>query len=98
MELNYIRLPHSIYAKDEDGRILAKIEFPEVRNGVPVREKTGEYDLANTYVAEDSRHSQIGGELVRMALDEIRRAGGRVVQADCPFARKYLHEQGIADL
>ncbi|SDZ78591.1 GCN5-related N-acetyl-transferase [Lachnospiraceae bacterium NK3A20] len=96
--MEYITLPHSIYSKNEYGQITAKIEFPEVKDGLPTKEKTGEYNLANTYVADENSHTTTGEELVRLALEKIRAAGGRVVMAECPFARKYLHEHHIADL
>ena len=74
---DYIVLPHSIYKKDENGRILSEITFPEKEPG--------------RYVSESLFGSGEAEKLVKMAVRQIRAAGGSV-SASCPFARKYLKE------
>ena len=59
---DYIRLPHSIKRKDENGKILAEITFPEYTPGV--------YTI-------DHRQG-IAAELVQMAVDQIHEQGGKV--------------------
>lgn len=80
---DYIVLPHSIYKKDENGRILSEITFPE--------KEPGRYEIERTYVSETLFGSGEAEKLVKMAVRQIRAAGGSV-SASCPFARKYLKE------
>lgn len=86
MELQH--LPHSIKSKDEYGRILGEIVFPE---------KTGEghYTIESTYVAEEYLGTDLGDRLVREAVKQIHEQGGVVEEAECPFARKWLHAHGV---
>ena len=79
----YIVLPHSIYKKDENGRILSEITFPE--------KEPGRYEIERTYVSEVLFGSGESEKLVEMAVRQIKDAGGSV-SASCPFARKYLKE------
>lgn len=82
--MEYIYLPHSIKCKDENGRILGEILFPE--------HKEGAYTIERTYVAEDFLGTGLAEHLVDMAVGQIRKAGG-TVSATCPFARKYLKQK-----
>lgn len=82
--MEYTYLPHSIKCKDENGRILGEILFPEHEEGV--------YTIERTYVAEEYLGTGLAEHLVDMAEDRIRKAGG-TVRASCPFARKYLKEK-----
>ncbi len=82
----FIHLPHSIYSKDEYGRILAEIRFPE--------EEKGLYNIERTYVCESLFSVNLAEELVDEALLQIRKQGGRV-KADCPFAKQYLEKKRI---
>ena len=79
--MEYIRLPHSIKSKDENGRILVEITFPETSPGV--------YTIDHTYVNDDLRGQGIAGELVQMAVDQIREQGGEV-RATCSYASGWL--------
>ena len=79
----YIVLPHSIYKKDENGRILSEITFPE--------KEPGRYESERTYVSEGLFGSGEAEKLVELAVRQIKDAGGSV-SASCPFARKYLKE------
>ena len=75
--MEYIRLPHSIKRKDDNGKILAEITFPEIEPGV--------YNIDHTYVSDELRGEGIAGELVQMAVDQIREQGGKV-RATCSYA------------
>ena len=55
--MEYIRLPHSIKRKDDNGKILAEITFPEIEPGV--------YNIDHTYVSDELRGEGIAGELVQ---------------------------------
>jgi uncharacterized protein len=53
-------------------------------------EKTGDvYDLMHTFVPETLRGHGVADQLVRGALDEIRRQGARFVPT-CPFVKAFL--------
>ena len=80
---DYIRLPHSIKQKDENGKILAEITFPEYEQGV--------YTIDHTYLNDDLRGQGVASELVQMAVDQIREQGG-TVRATCSYASKWLKE------
>lgn len=84
--MDYIRLPHSIKSKDENGRILAEITFPEHEPGI--------YTIDHTYVSDSLRGQGTAGELVQMAVDQIREQGGKV-RATCPYAGSWLKKHGI---
>ncbi len=79
--MDYIKLPHSIKRKDENGRILAEITFPE--------EEPGVYNIDHTYVSDDLRGQGVAAELVKMAVDQIHEQGGEV-RATCSYASDWL--------
>lgn len=81
--MEYIRLPHSIKCKNEDGRILAEITFPEHEPGI--------YTIDHTYVCDELRGQGTAGELVKMAVDQIREQGGQV-RATCSYAAGWLQK------
>lgn len=83
--MEYIRLPHSIKRKDDNGRILAEITFPENEPGV--------YTIDHTYVSDDLRGQGIADKLVRMAVDQIHEQGGEV-RATCSYASVWLKKNG----
>lgn len=82
--MEFIRLKHSIYSKNEYGRILCEITFPE--------RKPGEFCIERTYVVEEYIGSELPGQLVEEALQSIRAQGGSVTAED-PFARMYLSKK-----
>ena len=81
--MDYIRLPHSIKSKDENGKILAEITFPELEPGI--------YTIDHTYVSDELRSQGIAGKLVEMAVDQIREQGGQV-RATCSYASVWLDQ------
>ena len=84
--MEYIRLPHSIKCRDENGKILAEITFPEHEPGI--------YTIDHTYVGDALRGQGRAGELVQMAVDQIREQGGEV-RATCPYASGWLRKRGM---
>lgn len=85
-DMDYIILPHRICRKDENGRVLAEISFPEHR--------PGEYCIEDVYVDADlSDFAGIGMELVKLALNVIDEHGGSVKASD-PFGIHALEELG----
>lgn len=76
---DYITLPHSIYRKNEYGRIEEKVEFPEVEPGV--------YDICNVYSAYDAGLIEATDRLLVMAVEEIRRKKGKIISSDMYIGR-----------
>ena len=72
-----------ISLKDENGRVLAEITFPETSPGVFV--------INHTFVDESLRGQGVASKLVQAAVDEIKKRGGQV-QATCSYAKKWLEE------
>ncbi len=79
--MNWIRLKHSIYAKDENGRILAEILFPETTPGA--------YCVERLYVAEDLLGQGVEDQLMSAAAEQVRTDGG-TLSAAFPYARTWL--------
>lgn len=77
--MEYIVEKHRIYVVD-DGEEVAEVTFPE-RDGV--------YVINHTYVDDRLRGQGIAAELVRRAVEEIERRGGRV-EATCSYALLWL--------
>ena len=72
-----------IIQKDETGRIIAEITFPETLPGVFV--------IDHTFVDESLRGQGVASKLVQAAVDEIKKRGGKV-QATCSYAKKWLEK------
>ncbi len=72
-----------ILQKDETGKILAEITFPETSPGVFV--------IDHTFVDESLRGQGMASKLVQAAVDEIKKRGGKV-QATCSYAKKWLEK------
>lgn len=83
--MEYIKLPHSIKSKDENGRVLAEITFPEHEPGI--------YTIDHTYVSDTLRGQGVASDLVQMAVDQIREQGGEV-RATCSYAASWLKNRG----
>lgn len=78
-QMEYIVEKHRIYVVD-DGEEVGEVTFPE-RDGV--------YVINHTYVDDRYRGQGIAAELVRRAVEEIERRGGRV-EATCSYALLWL--------
>ena len=75
-----------IYQKDEEGKVIAEIEFEEVQEGI--------FNISHTFVDESLRGQGIASKLVEMALAEIEKKGGKP-KATCSYAQKYFEKHGI---
>lgn len=75
-----------ILQKDETGKIVAEITFPETSPGVFV--------IDHTFVDESLRGQGIASKLVRAATDEIKNRGGQIT-ATCFYAAKWLKKHEI---
>ena len=76
-------MENRIIQKDETGRIIAEITFPEASPGVFV--------IDHTFVDESLRGQGVASKLVQAAVEEIKKHGGRV-EATCSYAAKWLKE------
>lgn len=82
--MEYITYKNRIAAVD-NGEEIGEVTFPE-RDGV--------YVINHTYVDDRYRGQGIASELVRRAVEEIERRGGRV-EATCSYALLWLaHNRG----
>lgn len=70
-----------IYLDDENGKILAEIEFERL--------KDNNYNIYHTFVDESLRGQGIASKLVEAAVKEINARGGKV-QATCSYAKAWL--------
>lgn len=64
-----------------EGEEVAEVTFPETSQGV--------FTITHTYVDDRMRGRGIASELVRRAVEEIERQGGRV-EATCSYALLWL--------
>ena len=78
-------MENRISQKDETGKIIAEITFPETSLGIFV--------INHTFVDESLRGQGIASKLVQAAVEEIKKRGGQV-QATCSYAKKWLKEHG----
>ena len=74
-----------IYSMDEKGTLVAEITFPETEEGVCT--------IDHTYVAKEYGGQGIAGQLVKEAVDEIKKQN-KTVQATCSYARAWLDKNG----
>ena len=74
-----------IFQTDAAGKLIAEVTFPETAPGV--------YTIDHTFVDGSLRGQGIAAKLVQAAVDEIIGKGGEV-QAVCPYAVKWLAENG----
>ncbi len=81
MDLNFVTLPHSIYSKDENGKILAEITFPEIQPGL--------YNIEDTYLSESYYSQELAQEMIRMAVRQIEEAGGRFTSTN-PYVSGWI--------
>ena len=78
--MNYIIESNRIYAKDGTGKVIAEITFPNDGNT---------YCIDHTFVDDSLRGQCIAGQLVKMAVEQIQKSGGKVI-ATCSYAAHWL--------
>ena len=82
--MNFIKENFRIYAKNEEGKVIAEIIFNEIEKGV--------YNIEHTFVDESLRGKGIASKLVEEAIKEIESRKGKVV-ATCSYAKKILEKK-----
>ena len=84
--MEFIKEKNRIYAKNEDGMLVAEITFQAKENNV--------YNIDYTFVDESLRGQGIAGKLVEEAVKTIKEKGGKV-EATCSYAEKWLQEHNM---
>ena len=79
--MEFIKENSRIYSLDDNGKVVAEITFYESENGI--------FIIEHTFVEESLRGQGIAGKLVEMAVEEIKKRGGKV-EATCSYAKKWL--------
>ena len=72
-----------IFAQDETGKLVAEITFPTTSENT--------YCINHTFVDPSLTGQGIAGQLVQMAVVQIRAQGGAVT-ATCSYAAKWLEK------
>jgi predicted GNAT family acetyltransferase len=78
--MDYIYDTNWIYAKNENGDIIAEVTFPNVREGV--------VSINHTFVDDSLRGRGVAGELLEAADKTIREAGKKAIPT-CAYAVKW---------
>ena len=81
--MDFIKEKNRIYVQNEQGKILAEIDFENLEENV--------YNIYHTFVDESLRGQGIASKLVEEAVKEIKAQGG-TVQATCSYAKKWLEK------
>ena len=84
--MEFVVTDNKIYSTDENGSVIAEIEFEEIEDG--------KYNIYHTFVDESLRGKGIASKLVQMAVQEIKRKNGSI-QATCSYAKKWLEKNKI---
>ena len=63
--MEFVVTDNKIYSTDENGSVIAEIEFEEIEDG--------KYNIYHTFVDESLRGKGIASKLVQMAVQEIKR-------------------------
>lgn len=82
--MEFTNEPNRIYLKDENGNIIAEIEFEEIEEGT--------YNIYHTFVDESLRGKGIASKLVEEAVKEIEARNGKI-QATCSYAKNWIERR-----
>lgn len=74
--MKFSQQPGYIFARDENGKLLAEVTFPE-REGVAV--------INHTFVDDSLRGQGVAGQLLQAVADTLRREG-RKARPTCSYA------------
>ena len=79
--MDFIRETNRIYQKDESGKLLAEITFPEVMDHI--------VNIHHTFVDESLGGRGIAGQLVQAAAEQIRASNLKCV-CTCSYASRWF--------
>ena len=74
---------NKIYLEDENGNVIAEIEFEKLEGNI--------YNIFHTYVDDSLRGKGVASKLVEKAVSEIKSRGGKI-QATCSYAKAWLEK------
>lgn len=80
--MEYKITENRIYAENDEGKVLAEIEFSKEQDNV--------YNIFHTFVDDSLRGQGVASILVEMAVHEIESRGYKVT-ATCSYAEKWLN-------
>lgn len=81
--MNFIYETNKIYAKNEDGKIIAEVDFPLVD------EQTVE--IMHTFVDDSLRGQGVAAKLMQAAADTVRKQGKKA-RLTCSYAVKWFEK------
>lgn len=81
--MDFITEQDRIYAENNEGKVIAEINFPENSKGI--------FEITHTFVDESLRGKGMAGKLVAEAVHTIKSRHGEVT-ASCSYAQKWLKE------
>ena len=67
----------------DDEKQVGEVCFPETEKGV--------YDINHTFVDSSMQGKGIAAQLVALAIEEIKRKGGKIT-ASCSYAKRYMEK------
>lgn len=84
--MEFIKEENRIYYRNENGIIVAEINFREIERGL--------FNIDHTFVDESLRGQGLASKLVEEAVKEIKNRDGQVV-ATCSYAKKWLEKNKL---
>ncbi len=83
--MNFITEENRIICVEEEKQV-GEVCFPETEKGV--------YDINHTFVDSCMQGKGIAAQLVALAIEEIKRKGGKIT-ASCSYAKRYMEKNNI---
>ena len=81
--MNFLKSDGRIYLEDENGKVIAEINFEKVEEN--------QYNIYHTFVDDSLRGQGIASKLVEEAVKEIEGRNG-TVSATCSYAKSWLEK------
>jgi predicted GNAT family acetyltransferase len=82
--MKFERERNRIFKKGDDGRVIAEVTFPDLRDGVVV--------IDHTFVDDSLRGQGVAGKLIEAAYDAIK-ADGKKAALSCSYAVKWFADK-----
>ena len=83
--MKYIKEENRIYVENE-GKVVAEVEFEKISDNT--------YNIYHTFVDESLRGQGIAQELVKKAVEYIKKNNCKV-EATCSYAKHYLEKNRV---
>ncbi len=81
--INFKKEDNRIYIDDEEGKVIAEIEFEETEKGT--------FNIYHTFVDESLRGQGIASKLIEEAVNVIKSKNGKI-KATCSYAKTWLEK------